>query len=83
MSSMELTIQYGVGWCPLSFLPPILLGLASADARVDDDNDGSGLIALSIPMHRARRRDGAASDYDDDDDDDYDDKQGSHHRMLV
>ena len=45
-------------------------------------SDGSGLIVLLIPTHRARRRDGAASDYDDDDDDN-NNERGSHHRMLV
>jgi hypothetical protein len=41
--------------------------------------DGSGLIVLLIPTHRARCRDGAASD----DDDDNNNERGSHHRMRV
>ena len=62
----------------MSFLPPILLSLASSDARTDDDDeDGSGSIELLIPTYRARG-DGAASDDDDDDD-----AIGSHHRVLV
>jgi UDP-N-acetylglucosamine transferase subunit ALG13 len=56
--SLVLTIQYGGGMCPSSFIPPILIDSSIPTLTNDDDDDhddvddGSGSIFLSIPMHR-------------------------------
>ena len=59
-----MTIQYGTGRCPLSFLPPSLLG-ASVPRTSDDGGDGSGWTVLSIPTMAGASggaRDGASVD---------------------
>jgi len=65
-SSLDVTIQYGTGRCPLSFLPPSLLGASVPRTSDDDDGgggDGSGWTVLSIPkMAGAARGDGTSID---------------------
>ena len=64
-SSLDVTIQYGTGRCPLSFLPPSLLG-ASVPRTSDDDggggDDGSGWTVLSIPTMAGAARDETSID---------------------
>ena len=60
-----MTIQYGTGRCPLSFLPPSLLGASVPRTSDDDDgggDDGSGWTVLSIPKMAGAARDGTPID---------------------
>ena len=64
-SSLDLTIQYGTGRCPLSFLPPSLLGASvprTSDDGDDGGDDGSGWTVLSIPTMAGAARDETSID---------------------
>lgn len=51
--SSVLTIQYGGGKCPSSFIPPCLIDapVAPVTNETDDIEDGSGSMVLSFPIH--------------------------------